>query len=136
MAMAIGMVLNRKYVTAMPMSGAASLASPASGEPPSRTNTCPDTSIVRTRMDMLKSVRYVGLPVFALNVDWAQPLTAPSSMVVCGPRMITAAMSMTYDTDMFEPLAIGNCTLKAEVSADRTTKNKSGRMGENSARGR
>ncbi len=25
-------------------------------------------------------------------------------------------MSTTYDTDMFEPLAMGNCTLKAEVS--------------------
>ena len=36
---------------------------------------------------------------------------------------------------MFEPLAIGNCTLKAEVSDERRTKNSSGRSGVNVARG-
>ena len=44
-------------------------------------------------------------------------------------------MSTTYDTDMFEPLAIGNWTLNAEVSDDRRTKNSSGMTGVNVARG-
>src|SRR5438309_4537676 len=38
-------------------------------------------------------------------------------------------MSTTYDTDMFEPLAIGNCTLNAEVSDERRTRNSSGGTG-------
>src|SRR5665213_3080408 len=36
---------------------------------------------------------------------------------------------------MFEPLAIGNWTLKADVSDDRSTKNSNGMMGVNVARG-
>src|SRR5438874_12197266 len=44
-------------------------------------------------------------------------------------------MSTTYDTDMFEPLAIGSCTLKAEVRDDRNTSNTSGNSGVNVARG-
>src|SRR5258708_24229086 len=36
---------------------------------------------------------------------------------------------------MFEPLAIGNCTLKAEVSADSTTRKSSGTIGVKLARG-
>ena len=38
-------------------------------------------------------------------------------------------MSTTYDTDMFEPLAIGNWTLKAEVSDDSRTSKSSGSDG-------
>src|SRR5215831_16150429 len=45
------------------------------------------------------------------------------------------AMSTTYDTDMLDPLAIGNCTLNAAVSEDRATKNSSGRTGVRVARG-
>src|SRR5579862_7976153 len=48
---------------------------------------------------------------------------------------MSAAMSTTYETDMFEPLAIGNWTLKADVSDDRSTKNSSGMIGVNVARG-
>src|SRR2546430_14405066 len=44
-------------------------------------------------------------------------------------------MSTTYDTDMFEPLAIGNCTLKAEVSDDSRTRKSSGAIGVKIARG-
>ena len=44
-------------------------------------------------------------------------------------------MSTTYDTDMFEPLAIGNCTLKAEVSDESSRRTTSGRTGESVARG-
>ena len=44
-------------------------------------------------------------------------------------------MSTMYDTDMFEPLAIGNCTLKAEVSDERRTRKTSGRTGVKVARG-
>ena len=36
---------------------------------------------------------------------------------------------------MFEPLAIGNCTLKADISDERRTRNRSGGMGVNEARG-
>ena len=36
---------------------------------------------------------------------------------------------------MLEPLAIGNCTLKAEVSDDRNTRKTSGSSGVNVARG-
>ena len=35
-------------------------------------------------------------------------------------------MSTMYDTDMFEPLAIGKWTLNADVSDDRTMKKRSG----------
>src|SRR5260221_9107469 len=56
-------------------------------------------------------------------------------MVGWVPRRMRAAMSRTYETDMFEPLAIGNCTLKAEVSDDRNTRKTSGRTGVNVARG-
>jgi hypothetical protein len=45
-------------------------------------------------------------------------------------------MSTTYDTDMFDPLAIGNCTLKAEVSDDRRTRKTRGMTGLNVACGR
>jgi hypothetical protein len=41
-----------------------------------------------------------------------------------------------YDTDMFEPLAIGNWTLKADVSDDSRTKNRSGPIGAKVARGK
>jgi hypothetical protein len=34
-----------------------------------------------------------------------------------------------YDSDMFEPLAIGNWTLKAENSDERRTRKSSGRSG-------
>ena len=77
---------------------------------------------------MLNSVRYSGFGDRALSVDWLQPLAAPTIIVACGPRRISAAMSTTYDTDMFEPLAIGNCTLKAEVSDDSRTRKTSGRQ--------
>jgi hypothetical protein len=45
------------------------------------------------------------------------------------------AMSTTYDTDMFDPLAIGNCTLKAAVSDDNAMKNRRGATGVRVARG-
>ena len=44
-------------------------------------------------------------------------------------------MSTTYDTDMFEPLAIGNWILKADVSDDSSTRNSSGMIGVSVARG-
>src|SRR2546430_4747095 len=44
-------------------------------------------------------------------------------------------VSTTYDTDMFEPLAIGNCTLKAEVSDDSRTRKSSRAIGVKAARG-
>ena len=81
---------------------------------------------------MLNSVRYGGFGVRELSVVWLQPLAAPTIIVACGPRRISAAMSTTYDTDMFEPLAIGNCTLNAEVSDEsRTRKQERKRCGEN-----
>jgi hypothetical protein len=40
-----------------------------------------------------------------------------------------------YDTDMFEPLAMGRWTLKAEVSDESRTRKTSGRSGEKLARG-
>src|SRR5258706_4434622 len=46
-----------------------------------------------------------------------------------------AAMSTTYETDMFDPLAIGNCTLNADASDERTTRKARGRTGVNAARG-
>src|SRR3989442_248401 len=94
----------------------------ALADPPYARYTCPDACIVSTSVDMLKSVRYAGFPCFALNVDCAQPLRAPMIIDVWGPRRMSAAMSTTYDTDMLEPLAIGNWTLKAEVSDERRTR--------------
>ena len=64
-----------------------------------------------------------------LSVDWLHPLAAPTIIVACGPRRMSDAMSTTYDTDMFEPLAIGKWTLKADVSDDSSTKNSRGRTG-------
>ena len=84
---------------------------------------------------MLKSVRYGGFGVREFSVVWLQPLAAPTIIVACGPRRMSAAMSTTYDTDMFEPLAIGNWTLKADVSDDSRTRKTSGRTGVNVARG-
>ena len=54
-----------------------------------------------------------------MSVVWLQPLAAPTIIVACGPRRISDAISTTYETDMFEPLAIGNWTLKADVSEER-----------------
>ena len=78
---------------------------------------------------MLNSVRYAGLRACALNVVWLHPLAAPTIIVACGPRRMSDAMSTTYDTDMFEPLAIGKRTLNAEVSDDSSTRKTSGRTG-------
>ena len=44
-------------------------------------------------------------------------------------------MSTTYDTDMLEPLAIGNWTLNAEVSDETRTSSTSGTIGVSVARG-
>src|SRR5205823_11801284 len=44
-------------------------------------------------------------------------------------------MSTMYDTDMLEPLAIGNCTLNAEVSEDSSTRTTNGITGVKLARG-
>ena len=49
--------------------------------------------------------------------------------------MMSAAMSTMYDTDMLEPLVMGNWTLKTEVSEERRTKKSRGSTGENCARG-
>src|ERR1051325_8699161 len=86
---------------------------------------------------MLNSVRYsgLGLPVGWLNVDCVHALAPPTIIPACGPRRINAAISTTYDTDMFDPLAIGKWTLNAEVSDDRTTKKSSGGIGSSVARG-
>src|SRR5947207_13881719 len=83
---------------------------------------------------MLNSVRNSGFGVREFSVVWLQPLAAPTIIAACGPRRISAAMSTTYDTDMFEPLAIGNWTLKAEVSDEMRTRNRSWTIGESSAR--
>src|SRR5258706_6721368 len=79
---------------------------------------------------MLKSVRNNGFGVCEFSVDWLQPLAAPTIIVACGPRRMSDAMSTTYDTDMFEPLAIGNWTLKADVNDERTTSSSSGGIGQ------
>src|SRR5882762_3537691 len=79
---------------------------------------------------MLNKVRYTGFGAVELSLVWLQPLAAPTIIVAWGPRRISEAMSTTYDTDMFEPLAIGNCTLNAEVSDERKTRNSSGGTGE------
>src|SRR4051812_47939349 len=64
-----------------------------------------------------------------LSGDWLQPLAAPTIIDACGPRRTSAAMSTIYDSDMFEPLAIGNWTLKAENSEESRTRKSSGRIG-------
>src|SRR3984893_4624776 len=119
----------------MPASGAIISTTAPAGDPPSRRNTCPDASIVNTTIDMLKSVRYPGFGSFALSRDWAHAPTAPTIIVVCGPIRISEAMSTTYDTDMLEPLAMGNWILKADVSAERRMRISSGTTGVNVARG-
>src|SRR5215213_5024421 len=83
---------------------------------------------------MLKSVRCTGFPDRAFSVDWLQPLAAPTIMVACGPRRMSDAMSITYDTDMFEPPAIGKWTLNAAVRLESRTRDTSGRTGVNCAR--
>src|ERR1700676_1490344 len=120
----------------MPASGAIIFTTSPAGDPPSRRNTCPDASIVKTTIDMLKSVRYPGFGSFALKVDWAHAPTAPTIIVVCGPSRISEAMSTTYETDMLEPLAIGNWILKADVSVERKMRIDSGNTGVSAARGR
>src|SRR5579872_5190556 len=120
----------------MPASGTMSAAALASGPPPSRWNTCPAACTVNTRIAMLNSVRNSGFGVREFSVVWLQPLAAPTIIVACGPRSMSAAMSTTYDTDMFDPLAIGNCTLKADVSDDSSTKTRRGTTGAIVARGR
>src|SRR3954468_4667984 len=84
---------------------------------------------------MLNSVRYTGFRVRVFSVVWLQPLTAPTIIEACGPRRISAAMSTTYETDMLEPLAIGNCTLNADVSDETRMRNSSWTIGVNVARG-
>src|SRR5918999_3820532 len=84
---------------------------------------------------MLKSVRYSGFAVRVLSVDWLQPLAAPTIIVACGPRRMSEAMSTTYETDMFEPPAIGKWTLNADVSEDNRTRMTSGTIGVSVARG-
>src|SRR5438270_1863803 len=56
-------------------------------------------------------------------------------MVACGPRRMSDAMSTTYETDMLDPLAMGNWTLNAAVSDERATKNRRGQTGVRVARG-
>src|SRR5437879_8113659 len=107
----------------------------ASADPPSRWNTWPDACTVITRIAMLNSVRYGGFGVRELSVVWLQPLAAPTIIVACGPRRISDAMSTTYDTDMLEPLAMGNWILNAEVSDESRTSTSSGRTGTKVARG-
>src|SRR6202163_1683560 len=126
-----------KYASAMPVSGTRTSMGLrlALGLPPSRWYTWPAACTVMTRHAMLKSVRYTGLRDREFSVDWLQPPAAPTIIVACGPRRISEAMSTTYDTDMFEPLAIGNCTLKAEVSDESRTRKRRGTMGVNDARG-
>jgi len=77
----------------------------------------------------------LGLSFGWLSVDWLHPLAAPTIIVACGPRRMSAAMSTTYYTDMFEPLAIGKCTLKADVRDESSTKMSRGRTGVKVARG-
>src|SRR6266566_7495467 len=86
---------------------------------------------------MLNSVRYsgFGFDFGWLNVDCVHALAAPTIIAACGPRRISAAMSTTYDTDMFEPLAIGNCTLNADVSEESAMKKSRGAIGASVARG-
>src|SRR5262249_5865261 len=135
MATAIGMVLTKKEVSAMPASGMISAAGSASGLPPSRWDTWPAACAVSISIHMVNSVGTGGLGVRELSVVGLHPDAAPTIIPVCGPRRISAAMSTTYDTDMFEPLAIANWTLNAEVSDDSRTRKNSGTIGVNVARG-
>src|SRR5215472_6595777 len=110
----------------MPRIGTTSPGSDESRWPPSSWNTWPDACAVITRTAMLNNVRCGGLPRRALRTDWLQPLSALTIIDTCGPRRIRAAMSTTYETDMFEPLVIANCTLKADVSDERPIRMASG----------
>src|SRR3954470_23597008 len=109
----------------MPPTAMMSVRGSASERPPSRWNTWPAACAVSTRIDMLKAVVYGGLRVRELTVVCLQPQAAATIIAVCGPRRIKVAMTTTYDTDMLEPLAIGNWTLNAEVSEARTMKKSS-----------
>jgi len=84
---------------------------------------------------MLNSVRYAGLCSRLPSTGCAHPLTAPTIMVECGPRRMSVRMSTTYETDMFEPLAIGNWTVNAEVNDESKTKKAIDTEAERSARG-
>src|SRR5258708_4993533 len=84
---------------------------------------------------MLNRVRNSGFGVWEFSVVWLQPLAAPTIIVACGPPRMSAAMATTEDTDMLEPLAIGNWTLNADVSDDRKTRKTSGSTGVKVARG-
>src|SRR5260370_40866993 len=84
---------------------------------------------------MLNSVRNTGFGDREFSVVWLQPLAAPTIIVACGPRRISAAMSTTYDTDMLEPLAIGRWILNADVNDDRRIRNTRGVTGVSVARG-
>src|SRR5947207_13161754 len=101
----------------MPASGITIAPDSAYGVPPRRRKTWPAACTVTTRIAMLKSVRNGGFSALELRVVWLQPLAAPTIIVACGPRSISAAISTTYETDMFEPLAIGSGSLKADCSA-------------------
>src|SRR5207244_7506283 len=84
MATAIGTVLAKKYVRAIPTSGSAVAVTSIVGDPPSRSYTWPAASTVMTRIAILKSVRYGGLGDSAFRVVWLQPVTAATIMVACG----------------------------------------------------
>src|SRR5262245_20066333 len=84
---------------------------------------------------MLNNVRYGGLAYRFPSTVWLQPLAAPTIIVACGPRRISAAMSTTYDTDIVEPLATSSWTLKPDVMDDKSTMKNSGKTGTSSARG-
>src|SRR6267142_1522191 len=88
----------------------------AYGLPPKYWYTSPEASTVRTSTAMLNSVRCSRFGLDEFRTVWLHPLAAPTSIVACGPRRISEAMSTTYDTDMLEPLAIGNWILNADVS--------------------
>src|SRR5450631_2457410 len=85
-------------------------------------------------MAMLNSERNTGFGAREFNVVWLQPLAAPTIIAACGPLRISAAMSTTYDTDMLEPLAMGNWILNADVNDDSSTRNNSGTIGVKAAR--
>ena len=84
---------------------------------------------------MLNRVRCAAGRERAFSIDWLQPLAAPTIIVACGPRRISEAISTTYETDMFEPLAMGRETLKADVSDESRTRKTSGKNGVKVARG-
>ena len=134
-ASASGIVLTRKYEKAIAISGTAMATSRASTLPPSARKTWPAASTVMTSIAMLKSVRNGGLRFRAFSVDWLQPLAAPTIIAACGPHRRIDAMSTTYDTDMFEPPVIGNCTLNAAVRTESSARNANDRTGVSVARG-